>query len=73
VPHQQADVAGSDVVEVAHGHQVDDDAEQPGSHDESADRGADRHQDPGQDLDDPDDQHRLVGRAGHAGVDPRRA
>jgi len=67
---EQAEVAQRDVVVVAHRHQVDDDAGEPQRDDVPADPRGQRHEHAGHDLDDADEQHRVVGGAGDDVVDP---
>jgi hypothetical protein len=66
---QQTEVAQGDVVEAGLQQQIDDDPGQPGSDEVAPELGADRDDEPGDNLDDPDGQHRLVGVAGNEIVD----
>src|SRR4030095_15952349 len=68
---QQDEVCGGACVVVAEEQQVADDAGQPGGDHVAADPGPDGHEQPGDDLDDADGQHRARGAAGNQAVDGR--
>src|SRR5215213_7020153 len=66
---QQAEIPEGDVVVVAEQQQVGDDAGQPGGDQVAADLGPDGHDQPGDNLDHADGQHRAGGAAGDQAVD----
>ena len=66
---QQPEVAQGDVVEVGLQQQVDDDAGEPGGDQVATEAGPDGDDETGDDLDDTDGEHGLVGVAGNEVVD----
>src|ERR687898_933190 len=61
---QEPDVAQDDVAVAADEQEADDDATQPARDQQTAETGADQGDKPGQDLNRPDDVHRVLGAAG---------
>ena len=68
-PDQQPEVAEGDVVEVGLQQQVDDDAGEPGGDQVATESWPDGDHESGDDLDDADGEHGLVGVAGNEVVD----